>query len=58
VTSKSPLEWAAIDPYYTLVLENKRINNFYQVQIDEKWNVRFHIGIVKIIESIVGGFTW
>lgn len=58
LTSSSPLEWAAIDPEHTLILENKRINNFYQTQIDQKWKVRLHIGLVKLIETLVDGVAW
>ncbi|MDF2815046.1 MAG: EnpEP protein [Paenibacillus sp.] len=58
MTSQSPLEWAAIDPHHTLILEHKRINNFYQTQIDQKWKVRWNIGLVKLIESVVDGIAW
>src|SRR5690606_29538892 len=58
MTSRSMLEWVAIDPHNTLILENKRINNFYQTEIDSKWNVRWSIGLVKLIESVVNTIAW
>lgn len=56
--SNFPLEWVVIDPAHTLVLENKRINNFYQTEINEKWKVRWNIGLVKLIETFVDGIAW
>ncbi|WP_246067661.1 M1 family metallopeptidase [Paenibacillus koleovorans] len=58
VTSRAPLEWAAIDPDHTLILENKRINNFYRTEVDAKWKVRWNIGLVKLIETLVDGIAW
>lgn len=58
ITSESPLEWAAIDPQQTMILETKRINNFMQMVVDSKWKVRFQIGIVKLIETLVNGVAW
>ncbi|MDF2652891.1 MAG: EnpEP protein, partial [Paenibacillus sp.] len=58
ITSTSPLEWAAVDPQLTMVLETKRMNNFMQVSIDSKWKVRFQIGIVKLIETLMNGVAW
>lgn len=58
LTSNAPLEWVAIDPQHTLILENKRMNNFYQTQVDEQWKVRWNIGLVKLIETLVDGVAW
>lgn len=58
ITSDSPVEWVAIDPQHTMILENKRINNFMQVSIDGKWKVRWNIGIVKLIETLLNGLVW
>ncbi|GAA3410137.1 M1 family metallopeptidase [Paenibacillus hodogayensis] len=58
ITSESPLAWAAVDPQMTMVLETRRINNFMQVNIDNKWKVRWNIGIAKLIETLLNGVAW
>lgn len=58
LTSASPLTWAAVDPERTMVLETKRNNNFLQVEIDTSWNVRWQVGIVKLIEMLLGRIAW
>lgn len=58
ITSESPIEWVAIDPQQTMVLETRRINNFMQVSVDSKWQVRLHIGVAKLIETLLNGVAW
>lgn len=58
ITSEAPLEWAAIDPQMTMILEHKRINNFMQVNVDDTWKARLTIGIVKWIEIMLNGLAW
>ncbi|MEF3303258.1 M1 family aminopeptidase [Paenibacillus sp. GYB003] len=58
ITSEAPIEWAAIDPQQTMILETRRINNFMQVSVDSKWRVRWNIGVVKLIETLLGGVAW
>lgn len=58
LTSEAPIEWVAIDPQQTMILETKRINNFMQVSVDGKWKVRWNIGIVKLIETLLNGVAW
>lgn len=54
----SPLEWVMIDPDYTLILENKHINNFMKTSIDNKWNVRLNVSASKILEILSGLTAW
>ncbi|SDD19024.1 Peptidase family M1 [Paenibacillus sp. UNCCL117] len=54
----APLEWAVIDPQYTLVLENKRINSFMKTNVDTKLSVRLNLGVVKILETFFGWVVW
>lgn len=58
ITSEAPIEWAAIDPQQTMILETRRINNFLQVSVDSKWKVRWNIGVAKLIETLIGGVAW
>lgn len=58
LTHKAPLEWAMIDPDYTLLLENRHYNNFMKSEIDPRWNVRFNLGFVKILETLFGWVAW
>lgn len=54
----SPVEWAMIDPNYSLVLENKHINNFYKKDIDPKWQVRWNLGVTQLIDTIFSWIAW
>ncbi|MEK8130791.1 M1 family metallopeptidase [Paenibacillus filicis] len=54
----APLEWAAIDPQHSLVLENKRINSFMKTNVDNKLSVRLNLGVVKILETFFGWVVW
>lgn len=53
-----PVDWVMIDPDYSLVLENKRINNFYQKEIDPKWQVRWNLGMTQFIQTIFSWMAW
>ncbi|MNJ43757.1 Peptidase family M1 [compost metagenome] len=55
---KEPLAWAMIDPEYTLVLENRHINNYFKAVIDEKISTRSNISITKLLELLAGSFLW
>lgn len=56
--SRSPVKWVLVDPQFDLVLENRRTNNFYQTDVDEKQKVRLNVGISKLIEAAVGWIAW
>ncbi|MNY39539.1 hypothetical protein D3C86_1742240 [compost metagenome] len=58
LTHASPVDWVRIDPKYTLILENKHINNFYQTQVDTKWKIRWNLGIVQLLQAIFGFVAW
>ncbi|OCT16126.1 EnpEP protein [Paenibacillus pectinilyticus] len=58
LTNASPVDWVRIDPKYTLVLENKHINNFYQTQLNTKWQIRWNLGIVQILQALFGWVAW
>ncbi|AJY74988.1 M1 family metallopeptidase [Paenibacillus beijingensis] len=58
LSSSSPLVWAAVDPVNRNVLDNKHINNFMRSEADGKTRTRFNLGIVKLLESIMGAFAW
>jgi hypothetical protein len=55
---KSPLSWALIDPDYTLVLENKYINNYLKVELDAEKVSRWNISITKLLETWLGSLSW
>jgi hypothetical protein len=54
----SPIDWVKVDPAYTLVLENKHINNYMKTTVNEKWKVRFHLGISQILETMFSWIAW
>lgn len=55
---KQPLAWAMIDPGYTLVLENKHIDNYLKAEVEEKIGTRWNLGITKVVESLLGLLSW
>ncbi|MFD3261919.1 M1 family metallopeptidase [Paenibacillus lentus] len=55
---KEPLAWAMLDPDYTLVLENKHINNYFKASIDEKVSTRSNVSVTKLLEMLIGSFLW
>ncbi|WP_375377940.1 M1 family metallopeptidase [Paenibacillus sp. MZ04-78.2] len=54
----SPLAWVSLDPQHSIVLENKRINNFMKTVVDTKLSVRWNMGIVKFLETLFGWVVW
>ncbi|WP_018759353.1 M1 family metallopeptidase [Paenibacillus terrigena] len=58
LTHKTPLDWVMIDPQDTMVLENKRINNYMKAQIDEAVKTRINFSTAKLIESILNALGW
>jgi hypothetical protein len=58
LTHGAPIDWVKIDPAYTLVLENKHINNYMKTSIDEKWNIRLQLGTVQVLEALFNWIAW
>ncbi|MGF7034469.1 hypothetical protein J2T17_005420 [Paenibacillus mucilaginosus] len=54
----SPLAWVSIDPQYTIVLENKRINSFMKTEVDPQLSVRWNLSVLKILEILSGWIAW
>lgn len=54
----APLEWVAIDPQHSIVLENKRINSFMKTEVDQRLSVRWNLGVTKLVETIFGWVAW
>ncbi|NOU90429.1 M1 family peptidase [Paenibacillus sp. LMG 31460] len=58
LTHKTPVDWVRIDPNYSLVLENKHINNFMQTQVNTKWKIRLNLGLIQFLQAIFGWVAW
>ncbi|ANE45922.1 EnpEP protein [Paenibacillus swuensis] len=58
ITNASPLAWVAIDPQYTIVVENKHINNFMKADVATDSNIRWNLSITKIVEALIGSLAW
>jgi hypothetical protein len=54
----APLEWAIVDPNYSNVLDNKLINNYMQAQLPEETRTRWSLGVVNLIEGLLGSLSW
>lgn len=58
LTYSYPVSWAMTDPLYSMVLENRHMNNFLKAGLDEPVQFRWSLGATKLIEAIFGGLTW
>ncbi|MDF2926007.1 MAG: family peptidase [Paenibacillaceae bacterium] len=58
LSHSAPLDWVFIDPDYSLVLENKHINNFMKHEIDNRSNIRLNIGITRLVETLFDWLVW
>lgn len=58
LTHSAPLDWAMIDPNYTLILENRHINNFMRTEVDKRWEVRWNLGISILMETLFHWVGW
>lgn len=58
LVKEAPVEWASIDPNYTLVLENRHINNFMKTNVSKTWSIRWNLSLTKLIETLLGWVAW
>ncbi|WP_371753992.1 M1 family metallopeptidase [Ferviditalea candida] len=54
----APIDWVMIDPNYSMVLENKHINNFMKTTVSEPVQVRWNMGAAKALETLLGWIAW
>lgn len=54
----APLEWAAVDPQHSNVLDNKLINNFMKAELPMESRTRWSLAITKIMEGLLGALSW
>ncbi|MFD1179350.1 M1 family metallopeptidase [Paenibacillus puldeungensis] len=55
---KEPVAWVQIDPNYTLVVENKHINNYLKAEIPEPTRSRSNMSVSKLLEALLGTLLW
>ncbi|WP_240343986.1 M1 family metallopeptidase [Paenibacillus sp. SYP-B3998] len=58
LTHTSPVDWVRIDPNYSLVLENKHINNYFQTEVDRIWRIRWNLGLIQLLQTTFGWIAW
>ncbi|UKS31302.1 M1 family metallopeptidase [Paenibacillus sp. HWE-109] len=58
LTHTAPVDWVRIDPKYSLILENKHINNYLQTEVNPKWKIRWNLGIIQFLQAIFGWVSW
>ncbi|KQY84499.1 EnpEP protein [Paenibacillus sp. Root52] len=58
LTYTSPVSWAMTDPLYTVVLENRHMDNFLKANLDESSKFRWSLSATKLIEAIFGSLSW
>ncbi|GFN34038.1 M1 family metallopeptidase [Paenibacillus xylaniclasticus] len=54
----APLQWAAVDPKNTNVLDNKHINNYMKAELPDRTRTRWNLGAAKLLDAIIGAFGW
>ncbi|MFS1511199.1 M1 family metallopeptidase [Chengkuizengella sp. SCS-71B] len=54
----SVLNWIAIDPEHTMILENKHINNFKKTSINSETKTRWNLVLIQWIEAILNAKMW
>ncbi|MFL1675994.1 M1 family metallopeptidase [Paenibacillus dendritiformis] len=58
INHTAPLDWVMIDPLYTIVVENKHINNYMKAYVEEPVRTRVNLSIVKLLEMISSAVGW
>lgn len=58
INHTAPLDWVMIDPLYTIVVENKHINNYMKAHVEEPVRTRVNLSIVKLLEMISSAVGW
>ncbi|MDB4867573.1 MAG: family peptidase [Cohnella sp.] len=56
--SASALSYAAVDPGLSIVLDNKRYNNFLKAEVPQKERTRWTTGMTQLVESLFGTLAW
>jgi aminopeptidase N len=56
--SASPLSYVAVDPGLSVVLDNRRYNNFLKSEIPAKQRARWTTGVTQLVESLFGTLAW
>jgi hypothetical protein len=58
VNSSSPLVYAAIDPGFNVVLDNRKYNNYLKTEVSRETRTKWSSGITQIIEGLFGTIAW
>jgi hypothetical protein len=58
VLHRSPLKMAVLDPHYTMLLENRRLNNYMRGNVDQNENIRWTLAIVHAVENMMRLWVW
>ena len=47
-----------VDPKYSIVLENKHMNNYMKAGMDPTVVTRWNLSITKLVETLFGDLSW
>ncbi|TJY38972.1 M1 family metallopeptidase [Cohnella pontilimi] len=56
--SASSLAYVAMDPGFSVVLDNLKFNNFLKAEIPQKQRIRWTAGITQLVETVFGTLAW
>jgi len=54
----SPLVYAAVDPSMSVVLDNRKYNNYLKAEVPESQRSRWAAGLTQFIEQAIGTLAW
>jgi hypothetical protein len=58
LTHAAPLDWVAVDPQHTNLLDNKQTNNFMKAKLPEETSVRLNYGVARFVEIVISALAW
>jgi Peptidase family M1 domain len=56
--SASPITYVAVDPGLSVVLDNRRYNNFLKAEVPSKDRIKWTAGVTQALESFFSTFAW
>jgi hypothetical protein len=56
--SSSPLVYAAVDPSFNVVLDNRKYNNYLKTEVPQEVRTRWSTGVTQFIEGLFGTMAW
>jgi len=56
--SDSPLRFVAVDPNNSVVLDNRKYNNYLKAEVPPEQRTRYSTGLSQLLEALFGSLVW